>query len=90
MPEEYSVYVLRNLTRGELYVGLTGNLQRRLEEHNRPRGGSKKFTHRHKGEWTLVYHERYDSKAQASERERFLKTGRGREFLKTRLTQITG
>ncbi len=77
MPETHFVYVLLSESTGQHYTGKTNDLSRRLEEHN----------HRHtrstrgKGPWSLVYHEQLDSRREASARERFLKSGSGREFL---------
>jgi putative endonuclease len=85
--EKFWVYVIKNAASGKIYTGLTSNLKRRLAEHNTPRSGSRKFTHRQKGNWTLVHCEAFDDKSEASKRERFLKTGQGRQFLKISIAQ---
>ena len=46
----YWVYVLRNLS-GRLYIGLTGDLERRLADHN---AGKSKWTAKH-GPWGRVW-----------------------------------
>ena len=77
----FYVYVLRN-PRGILYKGSTGDLPGRIEEHNW--GILKKYT-KNKGPWQLVYFEQFTTRAAAMRKERFFKTGKGREYLKTKL-----
>ena len=75
---DWNVYVLRSLKNGRLYTGSTNDLPRRIAEHTR---GKTKYT-RHAGPFELVYSEKYSSGLEARQRERFLKTGQGREELK--------
>ncbi|HSD98068.1 MAG TPA: GIY-YIG nuclease family protein [Patescibacteria group bacterium] len=74
----FSVYVLKSLANGRLYTGSTNNVERRLREHN---AGQTKYT-RSTRPFVLIYQEVYDTKVEAIRRERFLKTGKGRELLK--------
>jgi putative endonuclease len=81
----YFVYVIRSQTVGKLYIGHTQDLEKRLKEHNDPDCFSSKYTKRVPGPWFLVYSESYATRSEAFRRERWLKTGRGREFLRSRL-----
>ncbi len=36
-----------------------------------------------RGPWTLVHSEQYENKTEALKREKFLKSGKGREYLKS-------
>ena len=74
----YYVYVLSSGIDRRLYKGFTNDLERRLKEHN---SGKHKST---KGyiPWRLVYYEEVGSRIEAREREKYLKSGIGREFLK--------
>ncbi|MCL4377576.1 MAG: GIY-YIG nuclease family protein [Actinobacteria bacterium] len=74
----YFVYVLRSLKDNKRYIGFTDNLERRLTEHN---SGKVKSTKNRKP-LELIYHEEYTDKFEAMNREKFFKSGRGREFLK--------
>ena len=75
----YLVYVLESLTDGIHYVGSTGkNMEERLIRHNR---GDYRFTKTHRP-WKVVYQEEVSSRAEAVKRERFLKSGVGRQELK--------
>ena len=74
----YFVYILRNLTSHRHYTGHTSHLAQRVEQHNQ---GLTKST-KNRGVWELVYHESFPTRAEAVRRERFLKSGRGREEMK--------
>lgn len=76
--EEYFAYVLKSEIDGRLYKGYTHDLENRLNEHN---SGKVKST---KGylPWLLVYFETFLSENDAIKREKYFKTGSGREFLK--------
>ena len=74
----FSVYALRSVTTGRLYTGFTSDLEWRLAQHNR---GITKST-KNRGPWELVHEEQFARRAAAMRRERYLKTGRGREKLK--------
>jgi putative endonuclease len=70
----YYVYILRSLKTKKLYIGQTGDLDRRLKEHNTGWGG--RYT-RQNGPWMLVYSEDHPNRASAVKRERYLKSSRG-------------
>jgi len=71
-------YALRSNVDGGLYVGMTSRLEERIKEHN---AGSNRST-RPRLPLELVYAERFDSRSEARNREKYLKSGVGREFLK--------
>ena len=76
----YYVYVLVSED-GKRYIGLTRNLRRRLEEHNR---GESRATKGRK--WKLVYYEAYLDGRDARRREKRLKQdGRARYALMKRI-----
>jgi putative endonuclease len=77
----FYVYVLKSLMNGRHYTGSTNNLERRINEHNL---GQTKYTSQ-TGPFELIYKELYDTRLEATRREKFLKTGKGREFLKQTL-----
>ena len=78
------VYVLLSYKDGELYVGLTVDLQRRLKEHN----AKKSFSTKCKAPFTLIYAEACLNIKDALRRERYLKTTQGRRLLKLRLKEF--
>ncbi|MCP4249066.1 MAG: GIY-YIG nuclease family protein [bacterium] len=80
----YSVYIVENPA-GRLYVGQTEDLARRIEQHNDPAHNPKKFTTRHAGPWTLVWHEEYADRASAMARERSIKGMKSSRWIREHL-----
>jgi len=78
----YWVYILENQNDKSWYIGFTSDLDRRLNEHQSGYGSR---TTRIKKNWDLMYCEGYKDKKDAQGRERFLKSGSGRRFLKKQL-----
>ena len=78
----WSVYVLYSLRNGWLYIGLTNNVERRLVEHNRGYNRSTKG----KGPFQLLLTEVYPTRGAAREREKHLKSGAGREWIRSRFS----
>jgi putative endonuclease len=72
----YVVYILRSRKDSSLYIGYTGNLEKRLIDHNL---GKSTYT-RTRIPWDLVYKEEFKNKKEAIIRERFLKNQKNREF----------
>jgi putative endonuclease len=83
-PPVWYVYVLRNPD-GKLYIGQTDNVSRRIRQHNDPLHTLTRTTKRFRGPWKLIYSEAVDSRNAAILRERALKSGQGRAWLKNLL-----
>lgn len=66
----YCLYILQSLKDNNLYVGCTSNLNERLNRH---KTGQVKAT-KSRRPFKLVYSETIDCKADAFQRERFLKS----------------
>ncbi|MDP4007177.1 MAG: GIY-YIG nuclease family protein [bacterium] len=78
----YSVYILKSAKDSHLYIGATGNLQKRLSEHNQ----GKVFATKSRLPLKLVYCEIYRDRRDAFKREKMLKhNGQGLRRLKERL-----
>jgi predicted GIY-YIG superfamily endonuclease len=75
------VYVLRSTKNRRLHTGSTNDLHRRLAEHAR---GKTRYT-RQAGPFELAYVEESRTRLQARRRQRTLKGGQGRGFLKSRV-----
>lgn len=78
---KFYVHVLKSKVNGNLYKGHTAKLEKRILEHN----AGKTFSTKAYVPWILVYFETVDSREEAVKREKFLKSGVGREFLKEKL-----
>ncbi len=74
-----TVYVLRSLSNGKRYVGITDDLKRRVIEHRRRGCTVQKLL----GAFEVLHTETAADYLVAREREKFLKSGRGREWLDT-------
>jgi putative endonuclease len=75
--KKFIVYVLRSCKTGFRYIGQTNNLERRLQEHEN--GDTKSI--RFQRPFTIEYIEKHPTRLEAMRRERWLKTGVGREWL---------
>lgn len=76
----FFVYVLKSRNNWRFYVGMTSNLSKRIDEHNK---GHTKST---KGymPWELFFFEEYETSTEARNREKYFKSGVGKEFIKKR------
>ena len=81
----YHVYVLESEATGSRYVGQTQDLTARLCQHNDPADRLTLHTKRRRGPWKLIYSEAHPTRAAAMQREHWLKSGVGRDWLKRRL-----
>ncbi len=80
-PQWFYTYVLMSQKDKEFYTGVTNNLKRRLEQHN----AKLVLSTKHRVPLKLVYFEACLDKNDAYRREKYLKTGMGKRFLKNRL-----
>ncbi len=77
--EMYFVYAIKSDERNYIYVGLTNDINRRLEEHN---SGRNKTTKPYRP-FKLIHKEELPDRKGARLREKYLKSGVGKEFLKS-------
>ena len=76
--EDFFVYAIKSLYKNYIYVGLTNNLERRIQEHN----SGKSRTTKSYAPFRLIYSEKIGARIEARKREKYLKSGIGKEFLK--------
>ncbi|MBZ9628824.1 GIY-YIG nuclease family protein [Psychroflexus sp. CAK1W] len=79
---EFAVYILKSLSSDRHYVGLTQNSISRFQSHNEL--GKKGFTTRYRPCF-VIWVEFYTTKAEAMSREKFLKSGKGREWMQNHI-----
>jgi len=75
----YKVYALKSAKRSYIYVGLTGDLDKRVKQHN----SGQEQTTRSYAPFKLIYQELHATRLEARARERYLKSGAGKEYLKS-------
>jgi len=79
--EWYYIYVLQSKFDGLLYTGYTNDLKRRLSEHN---NGMVKST-KERVPFEMIYSEACKNQKDAIAREKYLKSGMGKRYLKNRM-----
>lgn len=80
----YTVYILYSANFKKTYVGYTRDLNARFASHNSL--ATKGYTLRFRP-WVLIYTEVFETKKDALLREKQLKSGKGRDFIKTLLLE---
>jgi putative endonuclease len=78
------VYVLRSLKNNLWYTGFTKDLRKRFKEHNSDHIG---WTGK-RGPFELIYYEASRDTDDAKSREKYLKSGMGKRYLKNRLKRF--
>ena len=83
----YYTYVLQSERDGKFYAGFTQDLKLRFEQHNKGLVESTKD----RRSLQLIYYQACIDKDDTRKREKYLKTYRGKMFLKSRLkSYLTG
>lgn len=73
------VYILKSESTGYFYVGIIRFSLKRTRQHNKGQSSGS----RGKGPWKKVYQEGYSSYREARKREKYLKSGIGRDWLRS-------
>ncbi len=84
MRQKCWIYVIQSEKDGWTYTGHTNDVERRLHDHNR---GKMKST-RHRGPFKLIHTEEFTNRSEAMIREKFLKSGKGRQIREEFVKQI--
>ncbi len=79
----YTVYILYNKKDDKFYIGFTSDLKRRLSEHK----AKKNHTTLRYSDFELVLSEDFKNKQDASRREKYFKTTKGRKALRLMLKE---
>jgi putative endonuclease len=75
---QYFVYILKSLNHPKTYVGIAEDVDTRLKEHNAKRTKSTKaYT-----PYLILHQEEFECRPEARKREKYLKSGAGREWIK--------
>ena len=80
----YYIYVLKSQKSGNLYTGFTNDLRKRFNQHN---SNLSTYT-KGRGPYELIYYEASKNELDAMARERYLKSGMGKRYLKNRLKRF--
>ncbi|QLE01501.1 GIY-YIG nuclease family protein [Galbibacter sp. BG1] len=74
-----TVYAISSTTRNYIYVGMTSNLEERLKRHN---NGREKTTKPYLP-FKLIFSEICKDRKEGRQREKYWKSGVGKEYLRT-------
>ena len=80
------IYVLRSFKDGNLYVGCTSDIERRLSDHREGRVRSTKS----RRPFSLIYKEEFTNKYEAFKKEKYYKTVKGKRELKNKISRNCG
>jgi len=80
----YYTYVIKSEKDGKWYTGSTNNLRKRFREHN----DNKVFSTKGRCPFELIYYEACKDEQDARIREKYLKSGMGKRYLKNRLKRF--
>jgi len=79
----FYVYVIQNKN-NRWYTGYTADLRKRFNEHNTKKS---KYT-QYRGPYKLIYYEACLNEEDARSREKYLKSGMGKRYIKNRLKRF--
>jgi len=74
----FYVYAIKSLVKNYIYIGMTNDIERRIAEHN---SGENRSTKAYKP-FILIHKEVFDTRIEARTKEKYLKSGVGKEYLK--------
>ena len=80
----FYVYVMQSKKDSRFYTGFTNDLRKRFREHS----GNKVISTKNRGSFEMIYYEACINKLDASAREKYLKSGMGKRYLKGRLKRF--
>lgn len=80
----FYTYILLSRKDNHWYTGATNDLRKRFKQHN----DNKVFSTKNRGQFELIYYEACLNKDDAFEREKYLKSGPGKRYLRNRLKRF--
>jgi len=80
----YYVYVMQSGKDKKWYTGFTNDLRKRFKEHN----SNKVISTKGRGSFKMIYYEACIDKFDAIVREKYLKSGMGKRYLKNRFKRF--
>ena len=80
----FYTYVLKSKKDNKWYTGFTKDLRKRFSQHN----NNEMFSTKGRGPFELTYYEACVNEQDARMREKYLKSGMGKRYLKNRLKRF--
>jgi putative endonuclease len=80
----FITYAIYNSEKDKIYIGQTADLDKRMARHNHILPNRKNsYTSRNPGFWKVVYQEEHFTRNESLQREKALKSERGRGFVRS-------
>ena len=80
----YYTYILQSKKDNQWYTGCSLDLRKRLQKHS----DNKVMATKNRGPFELIYYEVCKNKTDAFAREKYLKTGMGKRYVKNRIKRF--
>ena len=80
----YYIYILQSKKDRKWYTGYTSDLRKRFNQHS----SNEVYSTKNRGPFDLIYYEACLNSTDAKSREKFLKSGMGKRYLKNRLKRF--
>ncbi len=80
----FYTYILKSKKDGKMYTGFTKDLRKRFKQHNDNLDGYTKG----RGPFKIIYYEACENEYDARSREKYLKSGKGKRYIKSRLKRF--
>ena len=77
----FYTYLIQSEKDESIYIGFTGDLEKRIIRHNDEK---EKYTQK-KIPWKLVFYTAFRTQKEATDFEKYLKSGSGKEFIRRRV-----
>ncbi len=74
----YSIYAIKSEVDGRIYVGMSKDIDSRIKQHNL----GQVFSTKGYRPWKLIYTESVGTREECHKKEKYYKSGCGKEFLK--------
>jgi putative endonuclease len=80
----FYTYILKSKKDDKMYTGFTIDLRKRFKEHN----DNESVYTKGRGPFKLIYYEACLNEYDARSREKYLKSGKGKRYIKSRLKRF--
>lgn len=80
----FYTYIIQSKKDNKWYTGSSNNLRKRFKEHNL----NKVYSTKGRGLFDLIYYEACINEQDARQREKYLKSGMGKRYLKNRMKRF--
>ena len=80
----FYTYILQSKKDRKMYTGYTKDLRKRFKQHSDNLDGYTKG----RGPFKIIYYEACENEYDARSRERYLKSGKGKRYIKSRLKRF--